>query len=190
MAHLFDNRLITILGAGGDIEPGARLHWYLEGTTTPVTTFANEGLSVANPNPVIADANGRFGAIWLPDNIRYKFVATSADGATTYVTQDPYVTPEEVPTISAGLENFLAGSGPLPVANGGTGQATAVNALAALGGLPLAGGTVTGNIARSSKGVHHYWDAATLVNGGWFLTPDTDPDPTTLPGQVWVKYVA
>jgi hypothetical protein len=40
-------------------------------------------------------------------------------------------------------------SGQLPIANGGTGSASASAALAALGGLPLAGGTLTGALTLS-----------------------------------------
>jgi microcystin-dependent protein len=44
---------------------GAQLFFYETGTTTPQNTYQDVTLSTPNVNPVIADANGRFGNIWL-----------------------------------------------------------------------------------------------------------------------------
>jgi hypothetical protein len=63
-----------------------------------------------------------------------------------------------------------------------------VNAAAELAVLPLSGGTVTGDITRSTKGVHLYWNAAGQTGGAVFVTVDSDPDPTSAAGQVWMKY--
>lgn len=48
---------------------GAQLFFFATGTGTPQDTFQDVGLTVPNTNPVIADANGRFGSVWLiPSN--------------------------------------------------------------------------------------------------------------------------
>ena len=69
--------------------PAARLYFYESGTTTPKNTYNDPDLAVphANANPVVADASGLFGAIYLlPD--AYKVVLkTSAD--VTLWTADP-----------------------------------------------------------------------------------------------------
>lgn len=44
---------------------GAKLYFYEQGTTTPKNTYSNPGLSTANSNPLVADATGKFGAIFL-----------------------------------------------------------------------------------------------------------------------------
>ena len=50
----------------------AQLFFYETGTSTPLDTYADVGLTTPNPNPVIADANGRFGNIWLTPATAYK----------------------------------------------------------------------------------------------------------------------
>lgn len=189
MAFLFDTGLFSVIGLDSQIEVGSKLYWFVANTATPTNTYSNPGLSVPNTNPVLAQGDGRFPEIWLAPG-DYKYVLTAPDGspADPLHTVDDFNVPDTPPSFDPALNNFLAGSEPLPIAKGGTASTSATNALLALGGLPLAGGTVTGNIVRSSKGVHHFWDTAAMNNGGWFITPTADPDPTTLPGQVWARY--
>jgi len=54
--------------------------------------------------------------------------------------------------------------------------------------LPLAGGTVTGNILRQGAGVYPYWNDPAMTGGRIFLTAAGDPDPTSLPGDLWFTY--
>ena len=59
----------------------AKAYFYFTGTTTPLATYSDAGLTAVNANPVVADANGRFGDIYLQAS-RYKVVlTTSADVA-------------------------------------------------------------------------------------------------------------
>lgn len=44
---------------------GAKLYFYEVGTSTPKDTYSDEALTTANTNPVIADASGGFGDIYL-----------------------------------------------------------------------------------------------------------------------------
>lgn len=187
--QLFDPGLFSIVNPDSSIEVGAKLYWYVAETTTLATTYTTPDGSVQNSNPVVAQADGRFGQMWLEPG-DYKYVLTQADGSPTDadVTVDDYTVADTPPDIDPALDDFLAGTDPLPIANGGTGETSAVNAIAALGGLPAAGGTVTGNITRSTKGVHFFWNASGQSNGGWFLTASGDPDPTSSAGQVWLKY--
>lgn len=57
---------------------GAQLHFYLTGTATEEDTFQDVNLTIPNVNPVIADANGRFGDIWLSPSVAYKAQLFSA----------------------------------------------------------------------------------------------------------------
>lgn len=69
--------------------------------------------------------------------------------------------------------------------------ATAAAARALLGvvnGLPLAGGTVTGNILRGGAGPHLYHKDGALVSGRVFLTSNAVGDPTSQNGDLWFKY--
>ena len=53
--------------------------------------------------------------------------------------------------------------------------------------LPLIGGSVTGNIIRSGNGSHVYWNDAALTSGRRFITAADAADPTSLPGDEWLK---
>lgn len=81
MAQLFSLSGQTLVDGNGAPYAGAKASFFETGTTTPKTTYSNAGLSSANANPVVADADGRFGDIYLVAG-RYKVVlATSADVA-------------------------------------------------------------------------------------------------------------
>jgi len=60
------------VGSGITPSDGALLEFFISGTSTPKDTFTTEVLNIANTNPVVADANGVFPDIWLPDGARYK----------------------------------------------------------------------------------------------------------------------
>jgi hypothetical protein len=47
---------------------------------------------------------------------------------------------------------------------------------------------VTGAIIRSTKGAHLYNNTAAMANGGVYLTASAASDPTSLAGEVWLKY--
>ena len=81
MAQLFSLSGQTLVDGNGAPYAAAKAAFYLTGTTTPQNTYSDAGLSSANTNPVVADANGRFPDIYL-SAARYKVVfATSADVA-------------------------------------------------------------------------------------------------------------
>lgn len=87
MAQLFSLSGQTLVDGNGAPYAAAKAYFYETGTTTPKTTYSNAGLTSANANPVVADADGRFGDIYLVAG-RYKVVlATSAD--VTIDTLDP-----------------------------------------------------------------------------------------------------
>ena len=87
MAQLFSLSGQTLVDGNGAPYAAAKAYFYETGTTTPKSTYSNAGLTSANANPVVADADGRFGDIYLVAG-RYKVVlATSAD--VTIDTLDP-----------------------------------------------------------------------------------------------------
>ena len=57
---------------------GGQLFFYVTGTSTLLDTYADVGLTTPNPNPVVADANGNFGDIWLTPSTAYKVVLNTA----------------------------------------------------------------------------------------------------------------
>lgn len=75
----------------------------------------------------------------------------------------------------------------LAIANGGTGASTASAAAAALGVLELTGGTVTGDITRSGKGIHPFFNNASMTGGEIFIQA-VGADPTANPGDIVFEY--
>jgi hypothetical protein len=90
----------TIPEFEGAAQPLSTLTFSLTGTSTLQSTYSDSGLTSANTNPVVADAYGYFGEIFL--NLeRYKVVWKNASG-TTLKTFDP-VDKEVAFTRGAGL---------------------------------------------------------------------------------------
>jgi len=70
LAPVARQRIINELG---DIVPGAKLYTYLAQTLTPLATFSDSALAVANANPVVADNGGLFPPIYLAFDQSYYF---------------------------------------------------------------------------------------------------------------------
>lgn len=51
---------------------GGQLFFYESGTTTPLNTYQDPALTIPNANPVVANAGGYFGPIWLSPSQPYK----------------------------------------------------------------------------------------------------------------------
>ena len=60
MASSFKSPILQAIDQNGDPVPGAKLYVYASGTITPVTMYSDAALSVALPNPIIANARGYF----------------------------------------------------------------------------------------------------------------------------------
>lgn len=75
------------VGLDGRPLAGAKLYTFVTGTSTPKAVFTDAGLSVAHTNPVIADAAGRFPAMFLAVG-DYRTVLTDAADV-TIATDDP-----------------------------------------------------------------------------------------------------
>jgi hypothetical protein len=184
---LFDTRIFSVITSGSAIGVGWQLNWYVAGTSTRTDSFNAPTAGAANTNPAISAADGRFPEMWLPVGASYKYVLTDENGVVK-VSVDNYAVSADPPPIDAGLDNFLAALAPLPVANGGTGSSTAVNALTALGAFPAAGGAVSGEITRTSHGAYIYHNASGMSKGVLYLTASGASDPTSNPGEIWAKY--
>jgi hypothetical protein len=101
-------RAMTFDG-NGHAQGGALLGFYQTGTTTPQTVYADSGLTTPLSNPVVADANGLFPAIYMPANTLYQAVLQTAALATVWTT-DPIegIALSTAPAVGL-LVNYLSG---------------------------------------------------------------------------------
>ncbi len=83
--YLPRQQVFTDLGAVG---AGWKLESFETSTSTPLVTYSDTALSVANANPVLADSAGRLGDIFVNDLKLYKFVLSDADDVVIW-TADP-----------------------------------------------------------------------------------------------------
>lgn len=67
----------------------AKLNFYVTTTTTRKDTYSDDAKTVPNLNPVVADAAGRFGDIFMDTDVPYKVVYTDAADVVIQ-TFDPY----------------------------------------------------------------------------------------------------
>jgi len=91
--------VFTGFDSNGNPLAGGLLYTYIAGTTTPIATYTDVGLSVANANPIVLDSAGR-AVIFLSPGGSYKFVLKTSAGAAVW-TQDNITS---VPTSSTSLD--------------------------------------------------------------------------------------
>lgn len=104
MAQLLAPTFITAIDANGDPISGATLTFYLTGTTTLTTVYANSTLATPLANPLTADSAGRFAPVYLSPSVTYRAILKDASG-TTIKDVDP------ISFSAAGLNFLQAGSG-------------------------------------------------------------------------------
>ena len=91
MARLYDAGIFSLNSSAGAVGSGYKLNFYTTGTSTRKATYPTRADAVAgtnaNANPVVADADGRFGPVWLTGG-EYKVILTDADDV-VLETRDP-----------------------------------------------------------------------------------------------------
>ena len=92
-----------------EVVPGARLHFYLTGTTTEAAVYADEALTIELPNPVVANAAGKWPAIFYDDSTVYRVILRDEAGV-TMDEADPY-TPAILDTVNAALQGLVNSAG-------------------------------------------------------------------------------
>lgn len=124
---------VSIFDTAGDPISGAKLYFYETSTSTPLATYADEDNTIANTNPVVCDAAGRAGPIWLQTDKIYKLVVKTSTDVTVYT-----VDPVKAVTVRAGtvaavntlpyVTPFMYGGVGDGVANDATPLQNAINA--------------------------------------------------------------
>lgn len=80
---IFGLGLAVQYDASGIIAPGALLYVYEANTSTPVTTYADFGLTTVQTWPIEADGSGRLPQFWVEDG-SYRVRMTTAAGVTIF----------------------------------------------------------------------------------------------------------
>lgn len=71
-AQLFYYPSRRAFNTNGQVAPGQKLYFYLAGSTTPTSVYADESLTTPLPNPVVANPSGFWPSIFLSDAIVYR----------------------------------------------------------------------------------------------------------------------
>jgi microcystin-dependent protein len=80
MAAIWPGSNLPQLDASGDPMVGAKLYFFDTGTTTPQSVYTESGLGEVHDQPILADANGRFPAIFLsatPGSYRVRLLSAA-----------------------------------------------------------------------------------------------------------------
>jgi hypothetical protein len=181
---LLDAGSIYIGAANDDPESApVTVYWDPAGTVEALQPLRTRGGVVVN--------NGAPAVVYIPDG-DYSERVRDADG--NLVSYAPSVNAvisvgasyqplDATLTLLSGLATTAYGRSLLNAAD-----AAALRTLAGIvAALPLTGGTVTGNILRSSAGPHIYHTDGSFVSGRIFVTAAGAADPTSQDGDIWLE---
>jgi microcystin-dependent protein len=104
------NRSGVVERYGADDLPArdAKAYFFLGGTTSPMTVFADSGEASAHPHPVVADANGRWPNVFVPYTLSYDVqVLNQFDVELTYTQEIPNPDPVELTVTAPPITNIL-----------------------------------------------------------------------------------
>lgn len=84
MSKLFTLPHQVLLSNSGALIPGAKAYFYAAGTATPLSVYTEYTLTTPHSNPVVADGDGRFAAIYYDPAQDYKVVLKNASDVEIY----------------------------------------------------------------------------------------------------------
>src|ERR1700748_1283926 len=90
MANRFFNPNEQFCDGNGLPYAGGSLAFFASGTSTPLNTYSDSALTIANTNPVVLDSAGRAGSVFL-QNLAYKVVLSDVNNNQIW-TEDPVYT--------------------------------------------------------------------------------------------------
>ena len=190
MANRFFNPDEQFCDSTGLPYAGGSLAFYASGTSTPLNTYSDSGLSIANTNQVVLDSAGRSGSIFL-QNLAYKVVLSDVNNNQIW-TEDPvyasdYSTRAKLTTGSGSPNGNTAGT----AGSAGIGADTYWDST----NLILYVCTTTGNAASAVwTAVNSSTAAAVVIPPQGYLTPTSGTPIITAdvignPSLVYTPYV-
>ena len=124
----------------GAVMAAATATWSRTGTSTAKNTYSDKALTSANANPVVADASGRFGAIFGLEDEGYRLVLKNSAGTTIYTKDEQFSKATAAGESSARIAIVRSPMDYSAVGDGSTDDYTAL--AAAITALSTAGGGV------------------------------------------------
>lgn len=199
MAQRINNPFPLFLDEDGDPMFGGYVYIGVAGQDPeahPLATFWNEALTVTAAQPLRTLG----GLIYRDDSPAFVFVGPDdysirvrdSDGEVVFYVPSIKVAGEQYQPLSTNL-TALAGIASTPYGRELLKLASQAALRAATGipdPLPKAGGAVTGAIVRQGAGSHLYHADQAMTSGRIFLTAHDAADPTSLPGDRWLKKAA
>lgn len=181
---LLDAGYVYVGTAGEDPEASpVAVFWNSTGSTIAEQPLRTRGGYVANgANPAFAWVSATDYSLRVRDsdgNLIFYTASVAASGMSfaSFQPLDPDL------TLIAALSTTDFGRSLLTMAN----AAAAKSALGVVNGLASTGGVVTGNITRSGSGPHIFHADGAMTSGRLFVTASGASDPTSLPGDLWIK---
>ncbi|MEW9855932.1 phage tailspike protein [Novosphingobium sp. M1R2S20] len=160
---------------------------------SPVTLYLDEACTAPIAQPLLivggfATDDGNPAFFYVQEDT-YSLRVRDRDGGEVYYFADAVVEQDQWQPVNPGLSAIAA----LVTTAYGRGVLTQPDAsalrtyLGMVASLPLSGGTMTGNILRNGGGPHVYHTNTAFTSGRIFITAAGAPDPTTLPGDIWLE---
>lgn len=196
MTQRLDNPFPLFLDSGGALLHNGYVYMGEPGQdpeTDPLEAFWDKDLTIPAEQPFRTRGgvivNGANPAFVYADGDDYSIRVRDADGGEIYFLSSVAVAGQQFQPLDSDLTAIAAlattsfGRALLTLAN----QAAMKAALGYVEPVPAAGGNVTGNITRQAAGVHTYHADPAFTSGRIFLTDHDAADPTSIPGDIWLK---
>lgn len=160
---------------------------------SPLTLYLDEECTVPIAAPLLivggfATNDGNPAFFYIAEDA-YSLRVRDRDGGEVYYFPDAVVEEDRWQPLNTNLTAIAL----LTTTAYGRGLLTQIDAekmreyLGMAASLPLAGGTVTGNIVRKDCGPHLYHVNPAYPSGRIFITGPGNADPTTMVGDIWLE---
>ncbi len=187
------------LDTDGTLLDGGRIYIGVAGAdpqTSPATVHWDEELTIVAAQPIrtrggySVNDNGNVARVYIGED-DYSIRVRNFDNTTVFYLASTFVASTQFQPLDSDLTAIAAlatttfGRGLLTLAN----QAALKAATGIPDPLPAIGGTVTGPITRGGAGAHLYHANGALTSGRIFVTESGAGDPTSQPGDIWLKKI-
>lgn len=196
MTQSVRNPFPLFLDARGRPLTGGKVYIGVAGSdpeSDPVDAFFNSALTIAAPQPVnviggVMVRSGNPAQVFVGEDA-YSIRVRDADGAEVFYIANAVADTEQFQPLDSDL-TAIAALSTTSFGRALLAQADAAAARSYLGvvaPLPLAGGTLTGEVKRNGAGAYAYMADAAYTVARIFVTANGAADPRTQAGDIWFE---